>query len=187
MFSRLSSVSRWFDKFNQFLAYVACTLLVLIILAICVEIFTRSVWAISNPWLVELSEITLLYSTFLATAWVLGNDQHVSLDLILDTFNPRAKKYMHLLLSIVAAAACFIVCWFGILTVIDQYQNDIRETTIMGPLTFWITAVVPFGLFFAGISVYPTGGAGLAWSAVRSRSKFRDRRIIPWNGGKHFS
>ena len=150
MFSRLSAVSRWFDKINQFLAYIACTMLVLIILAICVEIITRSFSSITNPWLIDLSEITLLYSTFLAAAWALGNDKHVSLDLILNTFSLRAKAYMHCVLSIVAAVACFIVCFFGVLTVIDQYQNDIRETTIMAPFTFWITAVVPFGLFLLG-------------------------------------
>ena len=75
----------------------------------------------------------------------------------METFNPWAKKYMHLLLSIVAAVVCFVVCWFGILTVIDQYQHDIRETTIMGPLTFWITAVVPFGLFLLGFQFIRRG------------------------------
>ncbi|SVE15560.1 uncharacterized protein METZ01_LOCUS468414, partial [marine metagenome] len=49
MFSRLSAVAKWFDKLNQFLAYVACTMLVLIILAICVEIVTRSFSSITNP------------------------------------------------------------------------------------------------------------------------------------------
>ena len=157
MFSRLSSVAKWFDKFNQFLAFVACTLLVLIILAICIEIVTRSFSTITNPWLIDLSEITLLYSTFLAAAWVLGKDKHVSLDLILDVLNPRITKYMHFILSILAAVACFTVCWFGILTVIDQFQHDIRETTIMAPLTFWITAVVPFGLFLLGIQFVRRG------------------------------
>ena len=157
MFGWLSSVAKWFDKFNQFLAYVACTMLVLIILTICVEIVTRSVSPITNPWLIDLSEITLLYSTFLAAAWLLGNDKHVSLDLILEALNPRITKYMHFVLSILAAVACFIVCWFGILTVIDQYQNDIRETTIMAPFTFWITAVVPFGLFLLGFQFIRRG------------------------------
>ena len=149
--SWLLSLAKWFDKFNQFLAYAACTMLVLIIIIICVEIVTRSVSPITNPWLIDLSEITLLYSTFLAASWVLGNDKHVSLDLILEALNPRITKYMHFGLSILAAVACFIVCWFGILTVIDQFQNDIRETTFMAPFTFWITAVVPFGLFLIGL------------------------------------
>ena len=75
-------LAKWFDRLNQVLAAAACTLLVLITLAVCGEIFTRSFLDISNPWLVELSEITLLYLTFLAAAWVLGNDKHVSIDLL---------------------------------------------------------------------------------------------------------
>ena len=39
----------------------------------------------------------------------------------------------------------------------DQYQNDIRETTIMAPFTFWITAVVPFGLFLLGFQFIRRG------------------------------
>jgi TRAP-type C4-dicarboxylate transport system permease small subunit len=64
---------------------------------------------------------------------------------------------MHFVLSIVAAVVCFILCLFGVLTVIDQYQNDIRETTIMAPFTFWITAVVPFGLFLLGFQFVRRG------------------------------
>ena len=157
MINWLSSVANFFDKINQYLAYLACTMLVLIILAICTEIVMRSFSPITNPWLIDLSEITLLYSTFLAAAWVLGNDKHVSLDLIIDALSPRITKYMHFGLSIVASAACFTICWFGILTVIDQFQNDIRETTIMAPLTFWITAVVPFGLFLLGFQFIRRG------------------------------
>ena len=61
----LSEAAKWFDRINQALAAIACTFLVLITLAICAEIITRSFIDISNPWLVELSEITLLYLTFL--------------------------------------------------------------------------------------------------------------------------
>ena len=146
----LTHMARWFDGLNRVLAVVACILMVLITLAICTEIFTRAALDISNPWLVELSEITLLYITFLAAAWVLGNDKHVSLDLVMNHVSDRVARRLHLGLSLLAAVTCFIVTWFGILIVIDQVQNDIREPTIMAPLTFWITAVVPFGLFLLG-------------------------------------
>ena len=109
----LTGAARWFDRLNQVLAAVACVLLVLITLAICTEIFTRAALDISNPWLVELSEITLLYVTFLGAAWVLGNDKHVSLDLVLNHIGDSAARRLHLVLSLVAAVACFIVTWFG--------------------------------------------------------------------------
>ncbi len=153
----LTTIAAWFDRFNKFLAAIACAMMVAITLAICVEIFTRTFLHFSNPWLVELSEITLLYLTFLAAAWVLGNDKHVSIDLLVGYMSDRMAITTQFILSWVAAIACFIVCWFGILTVIDQFQNDIREPTIMAPLTFWITAVVPFGLFLLGFQFLRRG------------------------------
>ena len=157
MWTFINSLANWFDRLNRLLAGVACVLLVVITLAVCGEIFTRSFLDISNPWLVELSEITLLYLTFLAAAWVLGNDKHVSIDLLVGYMGDRLAKSLQFALSWIAAAACFIVCYFGILTVIDQYQNEIREPTIMAPLTFWITAVVPFGLLLLGFQFLRRG------------------------------
>ncbi len=153
----LKGAARWFDGLNRVLAVVACILLVLITLAICTEIVTRAALDISNPWLVELSEITLLYVTFLAAAWVLGNDKHVTLDIVLNHVSDGVARRMHLVLSLLAAATCFVVTWFGILTVIDQFTSDIREPTIMAPMTFWITAVVPFGLALLGVQFVRRG------------------------------
>jgi TRAP-type C4-dicarboxylate transport system permease small subunit len=153
----LKTAAQWLDRFNRFLAVIACTFLILITMAICIEIVSRSFFDISNPWLVELSEITLLYTTFLAGAWVLGREKHIAIDLIINSINPATARVLHFVLSLVAAAACLIICWFGIITVIDQYQNDIREPTIMAPMTFWITAVVPFGLFLLGIGFLRRG------------------------------
>ena len=151
MFKFLTIAAKWFDRFNDLLAFIACVLLIAITVAICTEIVSRAAFDISNPWLVELSEITLLYITFLAAGWVLGRDKHVSIDLIFDYVSKKNAVRLHVSLSIVAAISCFIVMCFGILTVIDQYTNDIREPTIMAPLVFWITAVVPFGFLLLGI------------------------------------
>lgn len=147
----LNRAAIWFDRLNNALAAIACALFVLITLAICTEIVTRATIDVSNPWLVEISEITLLYITFLAAAWVLGNDRHVALDLLLNRLDARRAGYLHVVLSVAAALACLTVAWFGVLTVLDQYGADIREPTIMAPLTYWITGVVPFGFTLLGI------------------------------------
>jgi len=163
----LTRAAKWLDAFNNCLAAVACVLLVLITLPICAEIVTRSMFDITNLWLVELSEITLLYVTFLGAAWVLGKDGHVTLDVVLNHIGETARRRLHLVLSMVGAIACFTVTWSGILVVIDQFQNDIREPTMMAPLTFWITAVVPFGFVLLGVQFLRRGvrsalGLGLA-------------------------
>ena len=147
----LIRAARWFDRFNQVLAAIACTMLVLITLAICWEIFARWTLNLNNPWLVELSEITLLYVTFLGAAWVLGNDKHVAIDLIIERISGVTQRWLHLVLSLLAAVTCFTLVWFGILVALDQFQNEIREPTIMAPQSFWITLVIPFGFLLLGV------------------------------------
>lgn len=151
MHQALTQAAGWFDSLNRCLAAVACALLVLITLAICTEILTRWLFDISNLWLVEMSEITLLYITFLGAAWVLGKDRHVTLDVVLNSIGDAGRRRLHIMLSIVGALTCFVITWFGIAIMIDQFQNDIREPTMMAPRTFWITAVIPFGFFLLGI------------------------------------
>lgn len=151
MHATLTRAARWFDRLNRCLAAIACTLMVVITLAICTEILTRSMFDITNPWLVELSEIMLLYVTFLGAAWVLGNDKHVTLDVLLNLISENNRRRMHLMLSVLGAVTCFVLTWFGVLVALDQFQNDIREPTIMEPLTFWITSVVPFGFALLGV------------------------------------
>ena len=147
----LTRAARWFDRFNQVLAAIACTMLVLITLAICWEIFARWIFNLNNPWLVELSEITLLYVTFLGAAWVLGNDKHVAIDLIIERISGVTQRWLHLVLSLLAAVTCFTLVWFGILVALDQFQNEIREPTIMAPQSFWITLGIPFGFLLLGV------------------------------------
>ncbi len=121
------------------------------------EILTRWFFDITNLWLVELSEITLLYITFLGAAWVLGNDKHVTLDVLLNCISEDSQRRLHLVLSVLGAVTCFVVTWFGILMMIDQFQHDIREPTIMAPLTFWITLVIPFGFLLLGVQFLRRG------------------------------
>ena len=111
----------------------------------------------NNPWLVELSEITLLYITFFGAAWVLGNDKHVAIDLIIERISGVTQRWLHLALSLLAAVTCFTLVWFGILVALDQFQNEIREPTIMAPQSFWITLVIPFGFLLLGVQFLRRG------------------------------
>jgi C4-dicarboxylate transporter, DctQ subunit len=151
MKNTVALVVRSIDRFNSFLALFSGLILIVITLLICIEVASRTFLDISNNWLVELSEISLLYVTFLSAAWVLARDKHVSIDLLINHMNQSTAKYIEITFSLLAGATCFVLCWFGALTVIDQFQAEIREPTIMAPLTFWITLVIPFGMFLLGI------------------------------------
>ena len=90
-------------------------------------------------------------------AWVLGKDGHVTLDVLLNLISENNQRRLHLVLSVLGAITCFVLTWFGVLVALDQFHNDIREPTIMAPLTFWITSVVPFGFVLLGLQFLRRG------------------------------
>ena len=152
-----SRIGRRLDWLNRVLAVIAGTMLVSITVAICWEIVSRSFFDISNNWLVEISEIVLLYTTFLGAAWVLGNDKHVTIDLLVDYLSDTWAQRLQITLSLIGAITCFVLVWFGGIVTLDQFQNEIREPTIMAPQSFWITIVIPFGFLLLGLQFIRRG------------------------------
>ena len=151
MHERLTSAAKWFDRLNICLATIAGILLVAITLGICWEILSRWILGVGSVWLVEISEYVLLYITFLGAAWVLGNDKHVAIDLVLNLLSEANQRRLQAVLSTVGAVCCFVIAWFGVIVTIDQFGAGIRETTLLAPESFWITSVIPLGFVLLGV------------------------------------
>ena len=151
MHETLTQAAKWFDRLNIALATIAGSFLVLITVAICWEILSRWILGVGNLWLVEISEYMLLYVTFLGAAWVLGNDRHVAIDLVLNQLSAANQRRLQVFLSSLGAICCLVIAWFGVVMTIDQFQAGIRETTLLAPESFWITSVIPFGFLLLGV------------------------------------
>ena len=70
------------DYVSKLFALMAGVLLVLVTVFIGYVIFARIVNISSPAWIVQFTEYALLWMTFLGTAWVLGRNRHVAIDLI---------------------------------------------------------------------------------------------------------
>ena len=60
-----------FDRLLDVVSILACILLVFIMLSVCAEVVLRYFLGSPLIWVIEISEMNLLYITFLAIAWVL--------------------------------------------------------------------------------------------------------------------
>ena len=76
-----AKVSHAFDWIIGFLAFLAATLIILVMLLVGMEIVLRYGGS-PMAWAFEVTEYCLLFITFLGTAWVLRNERHVTMDLV---------------------------------------------------------------------------------------------------------
>ncbi|GAH24314.1 unnamed protein product, partial [marine sediment metagenome] len=69
------------------------------------EITARNLFNYSIRWVLEISEVSLLFITFMGAAWLLRREGHVSLDLLVPRLKPKTQTIINVTTSIVGAIA----------------------------------------------------------------------------------
>ena len=143
----ISKIASIFDRIEAILAIAAGSLIVFIGLSICYEVIMRYFLDSPTIWTVEVSRYSLVYITFLGAGWVLKEDGHVRIDLVLNRLTPRTQALLNIIHSIIGAIVCLIIVWYGIVVTIESFQiGYLLETELQTP-QFLILMIIPIGTF----------------------------------------
>ena len=141
----LVSLDRWLAKIEDAFANIALLGIVFLIGAVCFEMLMRGMFNRPQSWVIELTEYTLLYITFLGAAALQRRGGHVSVDLLTDALNEAWRRR----LALVSAALCLIVVlvltWFATLATLDAFRRGVYKPTVMEFPTWIVLAVIPVG------------------------------------------
>ncbi len=136
-----------FDYIIGFLALLAAVLLVFITLSVTTGVITRYLFRQPIIWVVEISQYSLLFITFLGAAWVLRRERHVKMDMLLDRLGQRSKALVSIITSGLAAIVCLIVVWYSVLSTWTYFKLDYFTPTILEVPQWIILAIIPVGTF----------------------------------------
>lgn len=132
-------------------AIAAGLLLVFIALSIGYTIFARAVGLASPLWTVQFNEYALLWMTFLGTAWVLGKNRHVAIDLLTRSLKPRTKAIFGVVHSTVGFGLCAVIFWFGLLTVWSMFQRGVTDVGTVDVPKYLVLIAIPFGFLLLAL------------------------------------
>ncbi|MFC2013938.1 TRAP transporter small permease subunit [Chloroflexota bacterium] len=144
LFAKVSSI---FDGTLNVFAYMAGCLILFIMLAIGFDVVLR--YFLNRPiiWVGEISEYTLLYITFLATAWLLRREGHVRMDIVLRRLTPKTQSLVNLITSLVGAIICMAIVLYGTQTTWSHFQRGLFIPTHLEPPKFILLLIIPLGSF----------------------------------------
>jgi TRAP-type C4-dicarboxylate transport system permease small subunit len=142
-------------KMNKLLVFIACLMFVSIILLINLDLFFRVFFRSPFSGLTEVTEIFLLYMTFLAVAWVYEKDSHIVVDVLLYNLvsGSRLKRILILLNHIIVGIVSLILVYYGSLTTFDHFIRGTYNPTILEPPIALVIAIIPVGSFFLLLEV----------------------------------
>jgi C4-dicarboxylate transporter, DctQ subunit len=140
----LSASSDALDKAIRVLYYLAAALLVFIAIAITSDVALRYLFNKPLIWVFEATEYALLFITFMAAAYVLKEEGHVKLDLVLNALGTKLSTAVNTLTSVIMALVCLVMLWYSAKHTLYLYQNDvmiIKYYTIPQVTVFFIIPV----------------------------------------------
>ena len=136
-----------FDVLTNAFIFLAGVLLTLIMLAVCTDVVMRYLFNRPIFWVAELSEYSLLYITFLGTAWLLKQDGHVKIDLFTSRLAPQKRERLAIVSGIIGVFISVVFTYFGFKVTLNHFVRGVYNPTLLefpkGPLI----AVIPIGFF----------------------------------------
>ena len=106
--------------------------------------------------------------TFLIAAWVLKEDGHVNMDMVLNVLNPRSRAGLNAVTLLVSAAVCLILTYIAIMVTVELYQGQYFTPTILQVPKFIFIIFIALGLLTLGVEFARKGWAAL--SSFRRRN-----------------
>ena len=127
------------------MAVLAGLILLFITFSISYGIATRALGFQSPVWTVQFNEYSLLWMTFLGSAWVLSRRKHVSIDLITGRLNPRARRIAEIIHSLMGIGVCGVLCWYSSLIDLSFFRRGVTDVQAVDMPKFLVLFVIPFG------------------------------------------
>ena len=121
------------DKVNFLMVIISAILLLGMTFIVGADITLRYLFYRPLGWVKEVSEYILVALGFLVAAWILKDDGHVKMDLVLSKVSPRAQTIMNLITSFISTIVVLIITFFSVRVVGNFYQTKLVTPSVLEP------------------------------------------------------
>lgn len=132
-------------------AFLAASLLIAVMLVTTTKVVFRYGLREGLIGIDQISGTMLLYIAFLGAAWVLRREEHVTLDIILNSVGSPLRCRMLILSSILGGLICLTLAVAGTVEVVSSLQRGIKIPSELEMPRAVNLVVIPLGCFFLGL------------------------------------
>ena len=142
---------RIFDGIINSFATLAAILILFLVASILYEVVMRYFIGRVVLWTFEVTQYCLLFITFLATAWLLKEEGHVRMDLLLGRLKLKNQAMLNTVTSCLGALMFLTVTWYSARVVWQTSQTGYYLPTVLEILAAPILVIIPIGSFLLSI------------------------------------
>ncbi len=148
----LNTITVVFERITLWMAIAAAGLTLAMSCWITYDVLTRYFLDWASPWAFDLSEYALIWITFLGAPWVLLQDRHVRIELLVDVLPRPIQRTLGIIVSIIAVCACLVLAWKTGVAAVQYYENNIMMPRIWRIPRILPYCVIPIGSVFMALA-----------------------------------
>jgi TRAP-type C4-dicarboxylate transport system permease small subunit len=138
-------VERFVVNFNKLLVLVASVMMAGLMVIVCLDLALRYFFNSPLLWGTEVTEILLLYITFLGMAWVFREDGHVVIDVFTGKAVGRKKQILNGISYFLVGIVSAVLIYYGFYAAIDHWKRGVFNPTVIETPIALIIIVIPVG------------------------------------------
>ena len=138
-------MGKFLDKINKISALLAGFILLFVVLSISYTVLLRSIGGRAPIWVVQVNEYAMVWITFLAAAWLLPDDRHVSVNLVVSRISAKGKAIFRFVGDVVGTLLCGALCLLGSVCVWENFRDNVIDVQSIDVPKAYILVVIPYG------------------------------------------
>lgn len=150
----MEGLDRGLARSHKILTGISCTLLIGLMVCVNADLFLRSVFRSPVAGMSEMTEIFLLYITFLGTAWVYREDGHVVVDLLVYEVYPKVRKTLLVTNAAIVGIVSVLLVYFGTVATFDHFMRGVRNVSVLETPIALIMVIIPVGSLVLLLEVF---------------------------------
>lgn len=143
-------LDRVIDLFAVLGGILSLIMMLCVFLDVCLRFFLNK----PSGWIVEYAEYSLLFITFLAAPWVLKENRHVFLDLLVERLSRKNRLLVNGFTSLLAGTVFLIFSWYAFGSTYHYYEIDYRMATSLRTLKWPVMSIIPIGSVLVSLQFF---------------------------------
>jgi TRAP-type C4-dicarboxylate transport system permease small subunit len=139
----VASKRSWFDALIDALALAAAALLCALVVLILIDVAARYLRLFSIPWSFEATEYMLYAITFFGAPWVLREEGHIAIELLVERLPAAAQRVVRRIADLLGATVCMVLLYFACRVAWRSYESaTLVHKSFIFP-EWWVYAGMP--------------------------------------------
>ena len=130
------------DALVNLLALVAGAMLCALVVLICVDVAARTLRLFPTPWTLDIAEYLLYGITFLGAPWVLREEGHIAIEIVVERLPERARARVRRCTDAFGALVCAVLAYYAVRMFWRSYtaKNLVHETFVFPEWYLYVLA-----------------------------------------------